>query len=66
MPAPPKNEVTANSTRNNTGSRPKYSPRPPATPAATRSVLLRRSWRPALGEPGGAGGEWDQSWLSCH
>ena len=44
-PAPPKNADVANSTRNSTGSRPKYSPSPPATPAPTRSVRLRRRTR---------------------
>ncbi len=45
MPAPPKNAAVANSTRKMTGSMPKYSPRPPATPAPMRSVRLRRSRR---------------------
>src|SRR5882762_8774750 len=56
MPAPPKNAVTAKSTRNNTGSTPKYSPRPPATPAATRLSLRRSSRGPADGGVGPAGG----------
>src|SRR5882757_853876 len=57
MPAPPKNAVTAKSTRNSTGSTPKYSPRPPATPAATRLLSLRRSSRgPAGGGVGPGGG----------
>jgi hypothetical protein len=42
IPTPPKNAEVANSTRNRTGSTPKYSPRPPETPASTRLVLLRR------------------------
>src|SRR6478609_3591239 len=42
IPTPPKNAEVANSTRNSTGSTPKYSPRPPETPASTRLVLLRR------------------------
>src|SRR6476619_1010912 len=42
IPTPPKNAEVANNTRNSTGSTPKYSPRPPETPASTRLVLLRR------------------------
>ena len=52
MPAPPKNAAVANSTRNSTGSRPKYSPRPPATPAPTRWVRLRRTRRTPVGSVG--------------
>ena len=42
-PAPPKKHSTTNSTRRMVGSMLRCRPRPPATPAILRSVVLRRS-----------------------
>jgi hypothetical protein len=41
MPAPAAVDSTTNAVRTRTGSMPKRSPRPPATPATTRSSVLR-------------------------